>query len=299
MLSLEGVSKKYGDREVLKNITFDVEEGIIFAVLGHNGAGKTTLIKCIMELTDCTGNISYAFSKKDLYGNVSLQMQSSVFEDDARVYEICQFYKKMYGSDVNLEELLEEFGLLDFKKSLINNLSGGEKQKLSILLTLINQPKIIIFDEITTGLDILARRKIWNIIKRINKEYGTTIILTSHFLDEIEYLAQEVLIIEKGEKILNGSVKEIIDKSFSNKKQISFSLPETADKSAVINELQATKNEHGKYEIEFDPKYESEMFEKVVKCHGSDINVKNYSFEDAFLKTLGYSINENGEINRE
>ncbi|WP_062051512.1 ATP-binding cassette domain-containing protein [Bacillus sp. JCM 19034] len=144
MINIQNVSKKYGDVSVLKNIQFNVDKGKILAILGHNGAGKTTLIKCMMKLTKYSGKIDYDFAEKELYKNVSLQMQSSVFEEGARVYEICNLYKQLQNSDVDIDDLLNEFDLLPFKKANINSLSGGERQKLSVLLTLINKPKVII-----------------------------------------------------------------------------------------------------------------------------------------------------------
>lgn len=302
MITIHDVSKKYGEKSVLKDIQFNVDKGKILAILGHNGAGKTTLIKCIMKLTKYTGNIQYDFPEKELYANVSLQMQSSVFEEGARVYEICNLYKELQKSDVDIDDLLNEFDLLPFKKSNINDLSGGERQKLSVLLTLINKPKVIIFDEITTGLDTVARRKVWNLIKKVNQNYGTTIILTSHFLDEVEYLADQVVILEKGEVSLTGNVKEIVERTFGNKKNLSFAVPimvPNLQETTIEQELGNVTKQGDRYVMEYHVEDEVEILEKIKKYNGTNIYINDYSFEDAFLKNLGYVINEKGEITHE
>lgn len=298
MIKIENLSKSYGKREILKCINLQVNQGEIFAILGHNGAGKTTLIRCMMEMTKYSGDIEFAFSKKDLYKNVSLQMQSSIYEDGAKVYELCILYKQLQDSDVDIDELLEEFDLLSFKKSKINNLSGGEKQKLSILLTLINKPKIIIFDEITTGLDIIARRKVWSLIKKINHSNGITIILTSHFLDEVEELADRVLILENGREHNNGNIQEIVKQTFGDRKKISFS-GKDVEENILLDRLPNIIKFNDRYIVEYESTNEDYILETIKDNGGSNININEFSFEDAFLKNLGYVINEKGEITYE
>lgn len=302
MININNVSKKYGEKSVLTDVNFNVNKGEIFAILGHNGAGKTTLIKCIMNLIKYTGKIEYDFSEKDIFKNISLQMQSSVYEEGARVYELCNLYKQLQKSDVDIDALLKEFDLLAFKKNDINSLSGGEKQKLSVLLTLINHPKVIIFDEITTGLDIVARRKVWSLIKKVNQEYDTTVILTSHFLDEVEYLADKVVILEKGEVSLTGSVKEIVKQTFGSKKNISFvvsHLVPNLEEKSLEHELGNVMKQGDRYVIEYDAADEADILDKIKKHNGTNIYINDFSFEDAFLKNLGYVINEKGEITHE
>ncbi|QKY71293.1 ABC transporter ATP-binding protein [Lentibacillus sp. CBA3610] len=294
MLSINGVNKFYGDTKVLDNIEFEVEKGSIFAILGHNGAGKSTLINCIMNLTKYEGEIKYPFDKNHLYKKVGLQMQSSSFEEGAKVKEICQLYKNILKTDVNIEALLKEFDLIEFKNNNVTKLSGGEKQKLSILLTLIGKPEIIIFDEITTGLDVIARRKIWSIIKKINSEREITVILTSHFLEEIEYLADYVLIIEKGTKKIEGSVKEIINNTFGQKKIVSFTLDDINVKE-LSEEFNISNLGEGRYTIEFSPVNEAYVLKELSILGAEDILMKNHTFEDAFLKNLGYVIDQKGE----
>ncbi|WP_416147606.1 ABC transporter ATP-binding protein [Salipaludibacillus sp. HK11] len=294
MLSIKSINKFYGKTQVLNNIEFEVEKGSIFAILGHNGAGKSTLINCIMNLTNYDGEIAYSFDKSQLYKKVGLQMQSSSFEGGAKVKDLCLLYKRILKTNVNIDELLNEFELLDFKNNYITKLSGGERQKLSILLTLIGDPEMIIFDEITTGLDVVARRKIWNIIKKINKDRGITVVLTSHFLEEIEFLADNVFIIEKGTKKIKGTVKEIINNTFGQKKLVSFIL-DKGNAKELSKQFDLNTDEEGRYSIEFAPSNEGHVLNVLSKLGAQDILMKNYTFEDAFLKNLGYVINQKGE----
>ncbi|MGQ8872594.1 ABC transporter ATP-binding protein [Paenibacillus sp. TSA_86.1] len=292
MIKVQSLSKAYGNRQVLDDINMHVKEGEIFAILGHNGAGKTTLIKCLMDLTKYSGEISYAFDTSKLYDNISLQMQTSAFEEGVKVNDICKFYKDILKSDIDIKKLLKQFDLEEHSTAYVNKLSGGQKQKLSILLTLINNPKVIIFDELTTGLDVMARRKIWDLLKDINSKNGVTIILTSHFLDEVEALANQVFILEKGKHALSGTVDEIIHRSFGERKKISFAYTNEDPQFSFDYRLA----ENGKFVVEYDSKLESDIYNEISQKGGYDININRFSFEDAFLKILGYKMTDEGEM---
>lgn len=290
------ITKKYGDKIVLNNVNFSLPKGKIVALLGHNGAGKTTLIKCILQLIQYDGTINYDFDEHELYKNINVQMQTTAFESNARVGQICKLYKDILSSNINIDEILEEFGLLEHKKSIINKMSGGEKQKLSVLLTLFNNPKVIIYDELTTGLDIVARKKIWDIIKRIQETKGVTILMTSHFLDEIEYLSDEVIILEKGEVKLVETVKGFVQSVYGNRKKITCSIAS----EEVIQYLRTEKidfyqtNDHS-YSISIDKDFEEQIIRYLYDHGVKDISFSNYSFEEAFLERFGYRLDEKGE----
>ncbi|NGZ75299.1 ABC transporter ATP-binding protein [Saccharibacillus alkalitolerans] len=294
LIKMEGLSKKYGSKQALEDVSFTVERGSIVAVLGHNGAGKTTLINSIMDIVDYEGRIEYGFDRKELYRKVGYQMQSSSYEKEAKVYEVCKLYRKILKSDVDLDSLLEEFDFASCRNMYVKNLSGGQRQKLSILLTLIGEPELIIFDELSTGLDSMTRRQIWDYIKRLNEEKGVTIILTSHFLDEVEYLADRVVILDKGRISRIGDVSTLIREEFEAAKKIEF---RTDDREAFGqcfgSEL---SNNGGLLCIRYKEDAEEEIYRQVKRLGGYDIAIKNYTFEDAFLKMLGYKLVKNGEI---
>lgn len=293
ILQGKNVNVKFKEKHALNNVDFKIEKGEIYSILGHNGAGKSTLIKVIMDLVDYDGEILMAFDQELLYKNVSVQLQTNSFEDGVKVKEICKLYKDLLRSDFDIDVLLEEFDLKEHSNQFVNDLSGGQKQKLTILLTILNNPQIIIFDELTTGLDVVARRKIWEILKRINKEKQTTLILTSHFLDEVEYLADNILILENGKVIVVGKVSEIINNLFEEKKKAEFKI------SNQFN-FEKFKFDYDRYYEKLIVKYktidEKELYENIIECGGSNITMMDYTFEDAFLKILGYELGKDGEI---
>ncbi|WP_419958942.1 ABC transporter ATP-binding protein [Psychrobacillus sp. BM2] len=296
-LVIKQLKKRYGNLQVLNGVNFEVKQGEIFAILGRNGAGKTTLINALMQLTDYEGEIVYDFNKKNLYKNINLQLQTSQFEEGAKVLETCKLYKALLRSDVNLDNLLDELELSNFKNNYIKTLSGGQKQKLSIVLTLIGQPKIIIFDELTTGLDTIARRGIWDLLKKINKINHTTIILTSHFLDEVEYLADRVMILDNGIAIKIDTVNNIIDNLFESKKKIQFKISDI-DRGNNTFSFQFWLLRDNLFETECTKVEENAVLSEIIKNNGFDINMKSFLFEDAFLKIMGYKLTNEGEVER-
>lgn len=296
-LVINQLKKRYGNIQVLNGVNFEVKQGEIFAILGRNGAGKTTLINALMQLTEYEGEIVYDFNKKNLYKNINLQLQTSQFEEGAKVLETCKLYKALLRSDVNLDNLLDELELSNFKNNYIKTLSGGQKQKLSIVLTLIGQPKIMIFDELTTGLDTIARRGIWDLLKKINKINHTTIILTSHFLDEVEYLADRVMILDNGIAIKIDTVNNIIDNLFESKKKIQFKISDI-DRGNNKFSFQFWLLRDNLFETECTNVEENAVLSEIIKNNGFDINVKSFLFEDAFLKIMGYKLTNEGEVER-
>ncbi|WP_242145762.1 MULTISPECIES: ABC transporter ATP-binding protein [unclassified Bacillus cereus group] len=294
VVKLKNLSKKYGKKQVLKDISFFVEKGSIVAILGHNGAGKTTLINSIMNIIDYDGGIEFSFDKKDLYKKVGYQMQSSSYEQESKVYEVCKLYKKILKSSIDLESLLQDFEFTNFKNMYIKDLSGGQRQKLSIILTLIGDPELVIFDELSTGLDAMSRHQIWNYVKKLNQEKRMTVILTSHFLDEVEYLADKVVILNKGKIEKIGTVSNIINEEFDSAKKIEFRADNREEFYAAFGGK--IINEGNVLSLDYRGDKEEEMYKKVKQLGGYDIAIKNHTFEDAFLKILGYKLVKNGEI---
>lgn len=294
IIEIRNLTKIKQEKTILNSISFDVKSGEILAILGHNGAGKTTLINSIMKLTNYEGIINYSFQISNLYKEIAYQMQSTSFENEAKVFEICNLYKNLLKTHIDIEGLLKQFNMEDSKNLFIKDLSGGQRQILAILLTLIGEPKILIFDELTTGLDSINRRRIWDILKKLNQEKNITIILTSHFLEEVEYLANRVVILKRGEVEKIGYVNDIINEQFSDMKKIQFE---------TINLDQAKKLFGSQIKINgqmvsfvYNEEDEMDIFHKVKEIKGENIVMKRFSFEDAFLQMLGYQLAEEGEI---
>lgn len=150
--------------------------------------------------------------RKRLFENVGVQFQESNYQDKVTVSELCEVTQSLYKSAANYTDLIEQFGLTDKLKSLVSELSGGQRQKLFIVLALIPNPKVVFLDELTTGLDTKARREVWHCLSRL-KEQGLTIFLTSHFMDEVETLCDRIAILKKGQIVFTGTVTDAIQSS--------------------------------------------------------------------------------------
>jgi ABC-2 type transport system ATP-binding protein len=218
VIEVKNLKKYYKEIKAVDGISFEVYENEIFGMVGPNGAGKTTAIECIEGLRKPdSGEIKVLGlnpnkDREILYQKISVQLQETSYQDKIKVYEICELFSSFYKNPINYKELLERFELIDFKNSFVMKLSGGQKQKLSIILALIPNPKIIFLDEITTGLDPKARRDMWQMIKDLKTE-GRTIFITTHYMEEAEKLCDRVAIIDKGKIIALDTPKKLIEKS--------------------------------------------------------------------------------------
>ena len=216
IISVKNLVKNYGDFEAVKDISFDVYEGEIFGLLGPNGAGKSTTLEIIETLREKTsGKISVDGFDLDHDPNeikkiIGVQLQTSGFYPNLNLVELIDLFSGLYNRKRNALELLDMVNLRDKAKSKVKELSGGQKQRFSIATTLINDPKIIFLDEPTTGLDPQARRNLWDLVKTI-REKGTTIIITTHYMDEAEFLCDRVAIIDSGKIVALNSPDRLID----------------------------------------------------------------------------------------
>ncbi len=203
VIEVTNLVKRYGNRTAVDGVSFTVEEGEIFAILGPNGAGKTTTVESIGGLrTPDSGTISVLGldprrDREELRRVVGIQLQESELQDHLRVGEAMDLYASFYAHPRDREQLLDDLGLTDQRKSAFGKLSGGQKQRLSIALALIGDPKIAILDELTTGLDPQARRDTWQLIEDV-RDSGVTVILVTHFMEEAERLADRIAVIDQG-----------------------------------------------------------------------------------------------------
>lgn len=217
-IQVNNLTKSFSGRKVINDLSFEVNKGEVFALLGHNGAGKSTTIDLILGLkSPDEGNATIlgmdaVKQRKKVFEKVGVQLQHTEYQNMMTVEEACIEYASLYKKPSDYKELLHSFGLSDLKKSYINKLSGGEKQKLSVVLALVGNPEIVFLDELTTGLDVAARREVWRTLKHL-KEKGLTIFLTTHYMEEAQALCDHVCIIKSGEKVIEGTIAEIVNAS--------------------------------------------------------------------------------------
>lgn len=214
-IKVSHVSKKFGSKQVLEDISFTVETGEVFGLLGHNGAGKSTAIDCMLGLKKMeNGEVKLlgenpVKNRKSLFEQIGVQLQASSFQNNIKVYEICEEIASLYKETTDYNELLTEFKLIDLKRQAVEKLSGGEKQKLAVVLALIPKPKVLFLDELTTGLDVVARRQVWQTLKTLKKN-KMTILLTSHYMDEVEELCDRICILKSGKIVAIGRIDEVM-----------------------------------------------------------------------------------------
>lgn len=229
IISVSQLKKKYDDFEAVKGISFDVYEGEIFGLLGPNGAGKTTTLEIMETLREKTSgdvmldNFQVGKDDNEIKKIIGVQLQAAGYYPNLTLIELVDLFAGLYNREVNAMELLKRVGLTDKAKSKNKELSGGQKQRFSIATTLINKPKIIFLDEPTTGLDPQARRNLWDLIREIRNE-GTTVVITTHYMDEAEELCNRVAIIESGKIIALDTPDKLIDaliaKGFERKREV-------------------------------------------------------------------------------
>ncbi len=218
ILTVTNLTKKYKEKIAVSKLNLAVEKGEIFGLLGPNGAGKSTTIECILDTkSKDQGQVQLLDQKlgsynKQLFQQIGVQFQASHYPDRIKVKEMCAMVTSLYSHTVDWHTLLQEFSLEDKQNQMVSSLSGGERQKLSVVLALINEPKVVFLDELTTGLDPQARREVWYYLKQL-QERGVTIFLTSHYMDEVEVLCNRVVIINNGAEVISGTPAEIIRKS--------------------------------------------------------------------------------------
>jgi len=216
IISVKNLSKKYGDFDAVKDISFVVFEGEIFGLLGPNGAGKSTTLEIIETLRDKTSGkvfvdgIDLDKGPDEIKKIIGVQLQTSGYYPGLNLMELIELFGGLYNQAVNPLQLLDMVNLRDKAKAKYKELSGGQKQRFSIATTLINKPKIIFLDEPTTGLDPQARRNLWDLVKDIRSK-GTTVIITTHYMDEAEVLCDRVAILDTGKIIALDSPDKLID----------------------------------------------------------------------------------------
>jgi len=216
IISVKDLTKKYGDFEAVKGISFEVQEGEIFGLLGPNGAGKSTTLEIIETLREKTSgkvlvdDLDLDQSPNEIKKVIGVQLQTSGYYPGLNLVELINLFAGLYNAPVNPLQLLDSVNLRDKAKNKFKELSGGQKQRFSIATTLINRPKIIFLDEPTTGLDPQARRNLWELIRDIRSK-GTTVIITTHYMDEAEKLCDRVAIIDAGKIIALASPDQLID----------------------------------------------------------------------------------------
>ncbi len=221
IIVVKNLVKSYGNFTAVKGISFEVKQGEIFGLLGPNGAGKTTTLEIIETLRKKSGGevwvdgMSVDKQPNEIKKIIGVQLQAAGYYPSLNLMELLQLFGGLYDKKIDRKKILASVGLEDKAKAKYKELSGGQKQRFSICTTLINQPKIVFLDEPTTGLDPQARRNLWDLIRQI-REKGTTVVITTHYMDEAEQLCDRVAVVEQGRIIAMDTPDNLIDNLIAN-----------------------------------------------------------------------------------
>ena len=221
-VTVSGLSKSYSGKKVIENLSLTIRPGQVYGLLGANGSGKSTAVECMLGTRRADAGTVRILGfdpvkeRRQLFEQVGVQFQEANYPDRIKVRELCEETACLYEKTADYRELLRQFNLEDKAGAMVGQLSGGQKQKLFIILALIPGPRAVFLDELTTGLDTKSRREVWKCLLEM-KEQGLTICLVSHFMDEVEMLCDRIGILKDGNFAFEGTVKEAVDNSpYSN-----------------------------------------------------------------------------------
>ncbi len=236
-IEAHGLSKHYGDVRAVDQVSFSIAEGEVYGLLGHNGAGKTTIVEILEGHRRADGGdvsvlgLDPAASGRELRDRIGVVLQTSAVESELTVREALRFYGSVYRRQRDHDEVIEMVGLTSKNDERIGTLSGGQRRRLDLALGIVGCPEVLFLDEPTTGFDPVARRQSWELVERLCAG-GTTVLLTTHYLDEAEHLADRVGVLAAGRLVAEGSPAELMAASPAT--TISFELPDGVDPDALL-----------------------------------------------------------------
>jgi ABC-2 type transport system ATP-binding protein len=294
-VEVEDVTIAYGGRTVLDGVSFEVRPGEIFAVIGPNGAGKTSLVECVEGLrTPARGRIrvfgrSVPEERRELAGMVGVQLQDGQLPSRVTVEEVTRLFRSFYRVSRSVDDVLESVGLDGLRRSRVDRLSGGERQRLAVALALLGDPRLLCLDELTTGLDPHGRRAICDMVKALADD-GMTVILTSHYMDEVERLSSRIALVRDGAVTVSGSTRAFVAGAACPHR---FSVRTPSLEPAALADLRSLPT-LSDWTVEADriafraqwPAVEAAL-EAVISKHGLsplDVNHVPPSLEEAFIR---------------
>ena len=300
-IEVENLTKRYGGLLAINDLSFTVNTGEVFALLGPNGAGKTTTVEIIDTIrTPTSGNVTLlgmdvTKKKHDIVRRIGVLPQGFSSFDRITVRETLQYYASLYsGLNSDIEGLIELVNLKDKRDVQYRNLSGGLKQRLGIALALVNDPEVVFLDEPTTGLDPRARHEVWDVLQGLKKK-GKTVLLTTHYMEEAELLADTVAIISKGKIIAMGSPNELIE---TNANHQILTLQSADEKTfAIVRELgfKPVLDKHKDIRIRVEHTDDVAKILNAIKDGGGlylGLDVRKPNLEEVFLKLTGEALHD-------
>ena len=297
ILQVENLVKRYGDVEAVCGVSFRVEEGEVFGLLGPNGAGKTSTVEVLEGLRPADGGrVSVCGfdphrNPEELKHEIGAALQSTSLPDKLRVIEALRLFASFYKRRRSPEELLDRFGLEEKRNAFYGQLSGGQKQRLALAMALVNDPRLIFFDEPTAGLDPQVRREIYDIIEELRRE-KKTIVMTTHYIEEAERLCDRVAIIDHGKVIALGTPRELKARSGGTTRiEVRLSRPESNSTLKNLEGVVDARDVDGAYVLHSQrPPQTIVSMVKHLEAHGNELislEIATPSLEDVFIELTG------------
>jgi len=297
VLQVENLTKRYGDVEAVRGISFQVSEGEVFGLLGPNGAGKTSTIEILEGLrTPDGGTLSVCgydprTQAGELKHEIGAALQSTSLPDKIRVTEAIRLFASFYKRRRDPDELLKRFGLEEKRNAFYNQLSGGQKQRLALAIALVNDPKVIFLDEPTAGLDPQVRREIYDVIGEL-RSGNKTIVLTTHYIEEAERLCDRVAIVDHGKVIAQGSPRELKQSSADKTRiEVRLAREESHETLGTLEGVTDCRSLNGAYVLHCQrPPQAIVSLVKHLESQGNELvslEIATPSLEDVFIELTG------------
>lgn len=299
VIAIEHLRKTYGHVVAVEDVSFEVRQGEIFGLLGPNGAGKTTSVECVQGLRRRDGGevrvlgLDPLTQATELRRSIGSQLQQSALPDRMRVWEALDLFAAFAPERVDWRALMSAWGLDSLAGRAFGNLSGGQRQRLLIALALVNEPRVVFLDEMTTGLDPAARRATWDLIREV-RDRGCTIVLVTHFMEEAERLCDRLAIMDSGRIVATGSPQGLIAAEPSGV-HVLFSTP-AADLRFLekVPHVSAVRRDGEQVEVEGSGPVLALVAAALVKHDivPDDLRVERPTLEDVFLRLTGHSMRD-------
>ncbi|MCB1191491.1 MAG: ABC transporter ATP-binding protein [Leptospiraceae bacterium] len=308
-ISIQNVTKRFKSIVAVNDLSIDIPKGEFIGLLGPNGAGKTTLIEMIegIQKPD-SGQISimgknWQKHEKFLRGKIGLALQETRFTDKLTVFETLKLFGSFHSlKSGNIKEILELVQLDKKQNDYVVNLSGGQRQKLALGIAIINKPEVLLLDEPTTGLDPSSRRDIWKILKELHNN-KTTIILTTHYMEEAEYLCQKIIVLYSGKILAMGSLQELLSHSGEGE-VVSFRTNQNTNPQTLIQQypiqeyIWNEEKQEGRFKIKDISKYLSEFLDTLQKNDMEliELDIRKTTLDDLFLSMTGRGLIDESDL---
>ncbi len=286
--SLSDVTKKYGKVTALNNVNMNVRAGELLAVLGPNGAGKTTAVRLMLGLSRPLAGQVAVFGRDprtaSARARIGAMLQVAKVPETLKVKEHINLFRSYYANPLSLRATLEAAGLEGMEDRLFGALSGGQKQRVLFALAICGNPDLLFLDEPTVGLDITTRHLIWQQIRRLIQQ-GRTVVLTTHYLEEVDALADRVIVLNHGVIVAEGTSAEIKSRTAQRKIRCATRLRQNEIEN--IPEVSSVLPQESRMEI-LTSQVEPVLRELFLRDPGlTGLEVSNSTLEDAFLKIVG------------